>query len=247
MKSLNKVILLVAALVSIIMVVGVYMLFSGFGDRMMQKAAFSQSSIVAKLTFSNMFQLMNQGWKRDQVIAFTESATKSLSGSPLQIGFYRGDLVNQKYGEILQPPMSPELEKAMRTGKPLEIAMPQGGRYIYPLVADQRCLSCHENVKVGNVMGAITVDSSYDKFIDDTRQLLMLILLMLAPMPFIAAWLVTIYLDSRINRFIRQVDSAIGKAETSNTVPNFDPVKPSWSELDEILNCFKRLGARIKG
>lgn len=244
MKSLNKFILLVAAAVSLIMLVGVYFLFSGFGDRMMQKAAFSQSSVVANLTFSNMFQLMNQGWKRDQVIEFTQSATKSLVNSPLRIDFYRGDLVSQKYGLILQPPMSTELERAMRTGKAVEVALPQGGRYIYPLVADQRCLSCHENVKVGNVMGAITVDASYDRFIDDSRKLLMLILMLLAPAPFIAAWLVTIYLDSRINRFIRQVDVVIGQSETSGAALDFSSVKPSWSELDEILDRFKRLGAR---
>jgi hypothetical protein len=244
MKSLNKVILLVAAAVSLFMLVGVYLLFSGFGDRMMQQAAFSQSSVVANLTFSNMFQLMNQGWKRDQVIEFSQNATKSLAGSPLRIDFYRGDLVSKRYGSVSQPPMSSELERAMRTGKPVEVALEQGGRYIYPLVADQRCLSCHENVKVGNVMGAITVDASYDKFINDARQLLMLILFMLAPLPFIAAWLVTIYLDSRINRFVRQVDGVIGRAETSGAALDFSVVKPTWSELDEILDRFKRIASR---
>lgn len=244
MKSLNKVILLVAAAVSLFMLVGVYLLFSGFGDRMMQKAAFSQSSVVANLTFSNMFQLMSQGWKRDQVIEFTQNATKSLAGSPLRIDFYRGDLVSARYGSVSQQPMSPELERAMRTGKPVEVVLAQGGRYIYPMRADQRCLSCHENVKVGNVLGAITVDASYDKFISDARQLLMLILFMLAPLPFIAAWLVTFYLDSRINRFVRQVDGVIGRSETSCAALDFSAVKPSWSELDEILDRFKRIAAR---
>lgn len=243
MKSLNKIILSVAAIVSVLMVVAVYFLFSGFGDRMMQKAAFSQASIVSRLTFSNMFQLMNQGWKRDQVIAFTNSATQSLADTPLRIEFYRGDLVAQQYGGIAQSALTPELEKALRSGRPQEVVTPSGGRYVYPLLAEQRCLSCHENVKVKQVMGAITVEARYEKFIDDTRKLLMIILLILAPAPFVAAWLVTIYLENRIDRFVRGIDSAMERSRTTGESLDFSNVKPAWDELDEILNRVKQVAA----
>ena len=244
MKSLNKIILLVAAVVSLLMVVGVYLLFSGFGDRMMQKAAFSQSQIVAKLTFSNMFQLMSQGWKRDQVIAFTRSATNSLDGTPLSIDFYRGELVNALYGEVAQAAPSDEVLQAMRTKRPREVATEQGGRYIYPMVVDERCLACHGNTRKGDVLGVITVEAKYDAFIDDSRKLLMLVLLLLAPTPFVAAWLVTRYLDSRINRFTKRVDQALDKADAAGNAPDFAAVRPSWHELDDILERFKRLAGR---
>lgn len=241
MKSLNKIILAVAAIVSVVMVVAVYFLFSGFGDRMMQKAAFSQASIVSRLTFSNMFQLMNQGWKRDQVIAFTNSATQSLADSPLRIEFYRGELVEKQYGSIAQAAMTPELGKVLRSGRPQEIVTPSGGRYIYPLLADQRCLSCHENVKVKQVLGAITVEARYENFIDDTRKLLMIILLILAPAPFVAAWLVTIYLDNRINRFVGGIDAALDRSRASGEPLDFSKVKPAWGELEEILDRIKKV------
>lgn len=244
MKSLNKLILLVAALVSLLLVTGIYLLFSGFGDRMMQKAAFSQSQMVARLTFANMFQLMNQGWNRDQVIAFARSATDSLANSPLTIEFYRGPLVNDLHGFIAQPEPGEDLAQALRTGRARELATPQGGRYIYPLVAEDRCLGCHGNVKRGDVLGAITVQAKYDQFIDDSRKLLMLVLLLLAPTPFIAAWLVTLYLDSRVNRFVAQLDRVIEQAEAPGGRADFSQVKPSWHELDEILARIKRLAAR---
>lgn len=244
MKSLNKLILLVAALVSLLLVTGIYLLFSGFGDRMMQKAAFSQSQMVARLTFANMFQLMNQGWSRDQVIAFARSATDSLANSPLTIEFYRGPLVNDLHGFIAQPEPGEDLAQALRTGRARELATPQGGRYIYPLVAEDRCLGCHGNVKRGDVLGAITVQAKYDQFIDDSRKLLMLVLLLLAPTPFIAAWLVTLYLDSRVNRFVAQLDRVIEQAEAGGGRADLSQVKPSWHELDEILARIKRLAAR---
>jgi hypothetical protein len=242
-KSLNKIILSVAAIVSVLMVVAVYFLFSGFGERMMQKAAFSQASIVSRLTFSNMFQLMNQGWKRDQVVAFTHSATQSLADSPLRIEFYRGELVEKQYGSIAQPAMTPTLEKALRSGRPQETATPSGGLYVYPLLADQRCLSCHENVQLKQVMGAITVEARYEKFIDDTRKLLMIILMILAPAPFIAAWLVTIYLDNRINRFVDGIDAALERSRASGEKLDFTAVKPAWGELEEILERIKKVAA----
>lgn len=246
MTSLNKIILLVAAVVSLLMVVGVYMLFSGFGDRMMQKAAFSQSQIVAKLTFSNMFQLMNQGWKRDQVIAFTRSATDSLDGTPLSIEFYRGELVSALYGEVAQAAPSEEVLQAMRSKRPREVATEQGGRYLYPMLVDERCLACHANAQKGDVLGVITVEAKYAGFIDDSRKLLMLVLMLLAPTPFIAAWLVTLYLDSRITRFTERVDQALDQADAAGGAPDFAAVQPSWHELEEILARFKRLAGRIR-
>ncbi len=244
MKSLNMIILSVAAAVSLLLLVTVYFLFSGFSERMMQQTAFSQASVVSRLAFSNMYQLMNLGWKRDQVIAFSESATQSLAGSPLHIAFYRGERVAQRYGPVVQQAMTPDLEKALRSGRPVEIATPYGGRYIYPLQADQRCLRCHENVKVGDVLGAVTVEARYERFIEDARKLLMMILLMLAPAPFAAAWLVTIYLDRRIKHFIQQVDDVLERSETSAKTPDFNTVKPAWKELDEVLDRFKRLDLR---
>jgi hypothetical protein len=241
MNSLNKIILMVAAVVSLLMLIAVYLLFSGFGDRMMQKSAFSQASIVSKLTFSNMYQLMNLGWKRDQVVAFTESATKSLVGTPLRIEFYRGEVVDKRFGPIAQPMMSEDLAKAMRTGRPLALPTEKGGRYIYPLQAEQRCLACHDNAKVGDVMGAIIVEARYEKFINDARQLLMIILLILAPAPLVAAWLVTLYLDSRFNGFVSQVDGVLELAKSTKAAPNFDAVKPAWSELNEVLDRFKQM------
>jgi hypothetical protein len=242
-KSLNKIILAVAAIVSVLMVVTVYFLFSGFGDRMMQKAAFSQASIVSRLTFSNMFQLMNHGWKRDQVIAFTNSATQSLAGSPLRIEFHRGELVEKQYGGIAQAAMTPELEKALRSGRPQEVVTPSGGRYVYPLLVEESCKSCHEGVKNRQVLGAITVEARYENFIDDTRKLLMIILLILAPAPFIAAWLVTIYLENRIDRFVRGIDTAMERSRNSGESLDFSNVKPAWDELEEILDRVKKVAA----
>mgnify|MGYP001765156780 CR=1 FL=1 len=242
MKSLSKIILAVAALVSLGLVVGTYTMFSGFGERMMQRAAFSQSQVVARLTFSNMYQLMNQGWKRDQVITFTKSATDSLAGSPLKIQFYRGEAVNRSFGPVIQPPPDAAVAEALRTGRSSEVASADGARFIHALKADDSCLRCHVKAARGDVLGVISVESRYEKFIDDSRKLLMLILLLLAPTPFIAAWLVAVYFDRRVDRFVEQIDKALDAAGAGG--PDFTGVKPAWSELETILQRFRRMAAR---
>ncbi len=242
MQSLHRIILLVAAAVSLLLAAGTYLLFSGFGDHMMQKTAFSQGRIVASLTFSNMFQLMSQGWNREQIVNFTRGATDALAGSPLRIEFHRAEAVNRDYGEVAQPAPDTALAEALRTGRAKEIDLPSGGRYIQPLLASETCLGCHPRARKGEILGAITVHAKYDKFIDDTRKLLMIILLLMTPVPFLAAMAVVVYLDRRMQRFVGQIDAAM--LASGSAAPDFSGVDPLCAELDGVLDRFKRLAGR---
>lgn len=242
MKSLSKIILSVAALVSLGLVAGIYTLFSGFGERMMQRAAFSQSQVVARLTFSNMYQLMNQGWKRDQVVTFAKSATDSLVGSPLKIQFYRGEAVSRTFGQVIQSPPDAAVADALRTGRSSEVASAEGARFVYALKAEPSCLSCHVKAAKGDILGVIAVESRYGKFMEDSRKLLMLILVLLVPTPFIAAWLVAVYFDRKVDRFVEQIDAVLDRSGEGK--PDFAGVNPAWSELELILQRFKRMAGR---
>ena len=243
MKSLSKIILFVAALVSLLLVVGIYALFSGFGERMMQHAAFARSEVAARLTFSNMFQLMTQGWKREQVLAFTRSATDSLAGSPLRIQFHRGEPVGRDYGAAAaQGAPDQAVTEALRTGRSAEVLTPTGARFVYALKAEESCLRCHAKAAKGEVLGVISVETRYEQYMGDTRKLLMLILVLLAPLPFIAAWIVAVYFDRRVDRFVGAIDAALDSAPGGQ--PDFNSVKPSWAEMDDILARFKRMAGR---
>lgn len=242
MKSMARLILLVAGAVSIALMVGIYLMFNGFGDRMLQQAAFSQSQTVARLTFSSMFQLMSQGWKREQVMAFAANSAKAVENMPLTIEFYRGEPVSRQYGAVPQAEPDAQLANAMRTGRPQEIATEKGVRYLFPLVAEAQCLACHTQAKKGDVLGTITVRTQYDHFIDTSSQHLMLVLLLLAPIPFVAAWVVALLLHNRMENFAEQVDKVI-TAQAGGT-PDFSRVDPYCSELDEILDKFKKLAGK---
>lgn len=247
MKSVSKLILVVAGLVSVGLMVAFYFLFTGFSTYAMQRAALSQARIVSNLTFSDMFQLMNKGWNREQVLDFTRSAVGSVRDSPVRIEFWRGERVNQRFGVVPQEAPDRHVATVLRTGRSQEVATEQGGRYIYALVAEDKCLGCHDNARKGEVLGAIAVEAGFEGFMRDTRKLLLVVLLLIVPLPFIAGWLVALYLHSRMERFTEELDGVIAGVEGQpGAGPDFAQVKPAFLELDEILERVRRLAAALR-
>ena len=244
MKSLKRIILLIAAVISVLLGVSVYFLYSGVGKLSMQQVALAQSETVAHLTTANMDQIMMQGWKRDELLAFTRNATGTLIHGHIDIDFHRGDLVTKLYGPVSQKALDSEETQAMNSGHAKSQASKDGWRYIYPLVAREKCLSCHTNAQKGDVLGVITVASHFGDLMGDTRMLVMLIMLLSIPIPFALAWLLVVYLGTRLDRFTGQLDQALERAEQSGGKPDFSGVQPPFSELDDLLARFKRLGEK---
>ena len=241
MKSLKRIILLIAAVISLVLAVSVYYLYVGVNRLTMQQASLAQAETVAHLTTANMDQLMMQGWKRDQLLAFTKNATGTLIHGHIDIDFHRGDLVAKLYGQVSQKELDSEQTQAMNNGQPITEATKDGWRYIYPLVAQEACLKCHANAHAGDVLGVITVASHYEQLIGESHMLVTMIMLLFIPVPFVLGWLLVVYLDSRLVRFSSQLDQVLDQAEKTGNRPDFSGVRPPFSELDELLARFKRL------
>ena len=243
MLSISRLVLAVSVAVTFLLVGGTYFLLSGFGDRMLQQSTALHAQSLAKVTYTSMYQVMNQGWKREQVVAFADSVANSVVGAPLKIDFHRSELVSQQFGAVRATVADSEVEHAMKTGRRLDSATPEGSRFLLPMKANKECLSCHTNAKKDYVLGVIEIRAGYGELIGDTRMHLMLVLLLLAPLPLVAGFIIAVMLDSRMNHFVRQLDAAIDSAEPGKA-PNFNAVEVRFAEFRELLGHFKRL---IKG
>jgi hypothetical protein len=243
MLSISRLVLAVSVAVTFLLVGGTYFLLSGFGDRMLQQSTSLHAQSLAKVTYTSMYQVMNQGWKREQVVAFADSVANSVVGTPLKIDFHRSEMVSQQYGTVRATATDAEVEHAMKTGLRLDFATPEGSRFLLPMKANKECLSCHTNAKKDDVLGVIEIRAGYGELIGDTRMHLMLVLLLLAPLPLVAGFIIAVMLDSRMNHFVRQLDAAIDSAEPGKA-PNFNAVEVRFAEFRELLGHFKRL---IKG
>lgn len=243
MLSISRLVLAVSVAVTFLLVGGTYFLLSGFGDRMLQQSTAQHIQSLAKVTYSSMYQLMNQGWKREQVVAFADNVGNSVVGTPMKIDFHRSDIVSAQYGVPRAANGDSEIDKVMKTGLRLDSTSPDGMRFLLPLKANKECLNCHTNAKKDDVLGVIEIRAGYQQLISDTRMHLMLVLLLLAPLPLVAGFLIAVILDSRMNRFVSQLDEAIDAAE-SGKAPDFNAVEIRFAEYRELLGHFKRL---IKG
>jgi hypothetical protein len=210
---------------------------------MLQQSTAMHIQSLAKVSFTSMYQVMNQGWKREQVQAFADSVGRSVVGSPMTIEFHRSELVNAKFGAMGKVEPDAAVALAMKTGRGQELAGKQGIRFLFPMSANAECLACHTNAKKGDVLGVIDIHAGYGELMGNTRTHLMLVLLLLAPLPLFAGFIFAVILDGRVNRFVSELDAAIDNAPSGQT-PDFNSVQIHFAEFRELLGHFKRL---VKG
>lgn len=243
MWSISRMIMVVSVAVSLLLVAGTYYLMSGFGDRMLRQSTTQHMESLAKVTFSSMYQVMNQGWKREQVESFADNVARSVVGAPMRIEFHRSEVVAKQYGASRAVQTDEQLEQVMKTGRDKQIDSEEGIRFLLPMTAKSECLACHATAKKGDVLGVIDLHAGYEKLIGDTRLHLFVVLLLLAPLPLVAGFIMAVRLDGRSNSFVTQVDEAIDRAQPGQA-PDFASVQSHFAEFRELLSHFKRL---VKG
>ena len=108
-----------------------------------------------------------------------------------------------RYGVLDQPPKDDLTVAALMRGEIGQAAGADGVvRYVFPLKAEARCLSCHGNAQVGDVLGAIDVRQDMAGSLGSARDEFLRTMLWLAPLPFLAAFLVVWRLNVRISRSV---------------------------------------------
>lgn len=240
MKSFARLILLVAASVSILLLVVSYLFFTGFSEQMMKKSAYRQADTIAQITFSSMYQLMSQGWKRDQVIAFADHAAASVANTPTRISFYRAEPVSRQYGEVAGQSVDDELRIALQSGRPRQVDGEKTLTYHMPLVAQDNCLTCHSQAKRGEVLGAITVRTEFGTDIKESRLHMFLVLLLFSPLPFIAGLMVAVHLERRFEDFSEGL-AVVGTQLRSGQTPDFNQVPVRYQEFRDLLDRIRQL------
>ncbi|WP_018995194.1 bifunctional diguanylate cyclase/phosphodiesterase [Thioalkalivibrio sp. ALJ2] len=138
-------------------------------ERTMARQAEQTASGIAHQTFASMFQIMREGWTREQLEAFSAGIKESLADTPLQLDFYRGEKVSALYGDVDQPAWHERIEHAFETGA-IESRQDNGElRYTFPLRARNECLACHGNASSGDVLGVMEVRQDLGTAISEAR------------------------------------------------------------------------------
>ncbi|MFZ5484493.1 MAG: hypothetical protein ACOZB0_09715 [Pseudomonadota bacterium] len=240
MQSFARLILWVAAAVSCLLLVASYYFFTGFSEQMMKKSAYQQADTIAQITFSSMYQLMSQGWKRDQVITFADHAAASVANTPTRITFYRAEPVSRQYGAVNGQALDAEAQAALESGRPRQVDGDKALTYHLPLVAQDNCLRCHSQAKRGDVLGLITVRTEFGDRVKENRLHMLLVLVLLAPLPFVAALLVAVHLDRRFEDFAAGLGAVEADMKAGHPA-DFSKVPVNYREFQDVLTRIRGL------
>jgi len=248
-KSLQGFILSASVLTAVLFFGGSYWLFTSVHQEALKKAAVEQSGVLARMAFQSMSQIMFAGWDRQQLLDFAETTRQSLAGTRSSITLYRAPVVAERYGVLDQAPGDALTQAALVRGEIGQAMVDDNvARYVFPLKAEQRCLACHDNAQVGQVLGAIDVRQDMSGSFAAAREAFIRTMLWIAPLPFLVALMVVLRLNVRVGR---AMDTLRGRVERISRVDDLRHLHDEdgslgFRELDAVFDQVRIVAQRLR-
>ena len=247
-RTIKGFILSVAVLVSILLFGGMYLLVSTVYDHTVRQDAYNVSAVIARQTFHSMFQVMRKGWSREELEDFIAASQQSFDETPYSLQIYRGDKVAALFGPIEQPDPDFKVQQAFRYAKPIHEEAETAVRHIYPLRARDECLRCHVNAQAGDVLGVIEVEQDLEPVLAQARSNFMFTLGLIAPIPLIAAFMVAIYINRRLNDSIQYLRSNIHEINSVSDLTHLAERRgdPGFADFAGLLDEINELAEKLR-
>lgn len=241
-KTIKGFILSASIVVSLVFFGGSYYIFSARHHESIRENALDLSGSMARMTYGYMFGLMSQGWNRQQLLNFLDTTRHAFAESPVRIEVYRGETVSRLFGQLEQQMPDAVVQQAFLQGETVRQADAGLARYIFPLKAEKLCQSCHTNARTGEVLGVIDVQQDLRPVISKAERDFFYNIALLAPLPFLIAFLVVL----RINRSIGGAVGRLGaEIEGINRVSDLSQMEVGACDLGfvELNHIFARISA----
>ena len=234
-----------SAVVAALFFGGAYWSLDRIFDNVVRANAARASEATTRITFASMYQLMSQGWRRSQADAFLQAIAAAGKENGLTVQIYRSQVVVDLYDEIAQPALDADLKYVFASGKSLRRDTADFARHIYPLVAEQKCLRCHRNAEVGNVLGAVEVRQDYASLLADARRDLYLAFALLVPLAALLAGAAVWWVGRRIEG---SLDGLMADFEQVNAVGDLRHIAVAEHDLGfvELNRVFAALGRLLQ-
>lgn len=209
-----------------------YMVASLLYKRLLIKNANEFADTMSEQIRAAMLQLMERGWTRKELDKFL----KSLKGlhtheKHAQTEIVRGELVERLYGQVVQADIDSNIQQVFLTGAPMHVRQGFLTATIYPITAEDKCLSCHTNAKAGDVLGVIRIMQDNSHAISEANANLMIFSLFLLPIAFIMSGAIALVVNIRIRS---ASDSFHDKIRNVNNIKDLTKL-----ELDTVDLGFK--------
>ena len=235
-------------LVTLLVFLGVTLAASLLYENILARQAEQASHTLAQQTFNSMFQVMRQGWTREQLEDFLDGTRQAFEDSPFEIEIYRGALVEEIYGQVQQPEQDAEVRGVFKQRQEQVIYQDGAIRRVFPMQARQECLSCHMNAQVGEVLGVIDIQQDLNAISAEMRRNYVALFLICGLLVFVLAALITVHVARRINHSTEDFKERLQQV---NSVTDFKQLDISqtrfeFTELNEAFGGVNYLVEQIK-
>lgn len=217
-------------------------------ENTVRENARESSATLAQVTFTGMYQVMSTGWRRKQAEAFIASIADSAKGTPTVLNIYRGPVVEADYKKIEQPSFDAAIEQVFASAAPLAESPAGGVRYLMPLVANERCLRCHDAAREGDVLGVIEVKQDFAPLLEQSRRDFVLWLAVLAPILMVLATLAVWRVSRRIETAIAGVSQAVAEVNAVADLKHLELTRhdPGFDEFERLIGHLAELVAKLR-
>lgn len=248
-KTIRGLLLAASLVFSTAMVGATYLLVASLNERSVRDGALRDARTIAEMTFNSMFQLMRTGWNRQQLEGFIAAIQQSVDATQFRVTIYRGERVSALFGPIAQAAPDDAVRQVLASG---EIWRSDSGtevRYLYALRAQQVCLSCHVNARLGDTLGVIDVQQSIAPILAAYERRVAYSVLPLIPVALLATWLMVSYIRRRLDSAINALASDIGAVNRLSDLSKLEqkPLDLGFAEFDGVSAEIRLLTGRMRG
>ena len=225
-----------------------YVVIGRILEHTVRENARESSATLAEVTFTGMYQVMSTGWRRKQAEKFIVAIRDASKDTPTHLQIYRGPIVVADYGDIEQPALDDSLKAAFAGGKTV-VETPDGGvRYLMPLLANDRCLRCHDAAKEGNVLGVIEVKQDFAPLVEKARREFLYWLLGLGPLLMGGAVFAVLRVSRRLESAIGEIDTAVSRVNAVGDLRQlqFSRIDAGFTEFNELFGHLNELVEKLR-
>lgn len=164
--TLGRLLLLLSGFSLVVALVLIFFMSEIVRDRAVHELARDEARQTSKLVFQSLYSAMKKGWSKQEINEAIERLNTAMPGT--QVRVYRSEVVARQFGSMEGERAAiegdPELARALTSGED-SLAFPdrENIRYLYPVLAEKECLSCHTQSHAGAVQGVVDITYPIDK------------------------------------------------------------------------------------
>jgi len=179
--------------------------------------------------------LMGKGASREELFSLYNSPVRPGTTNN-SVELYRTQSVEALYGRV-ELPYDPDVAQVLKSGTAFERTEREVVETIYPLVAGERCLICHDNAQKGTILGALKVRQDLAPMMREARKRLLPLFFFLSPIPILMSLLIARAVNARVARSLTELGEKVGRVNSVRdlTRVEFSDFVPGFTELDSIF------------